>query len=118
MNTKSTNSIKIISFLLLFYSIFAHSQGVFAPLNPEYYYLLDRYEVKSGKYIQDIHSSYKPYLRKNIASFADTLSQDSTLSKVDKFNLNYFKAFLHQTKFILPIQKQRISISAEPSHLC
>lgn len=75
----------------MFYSIFAHSQGVFAPLNPEYYYLLDRYEVKSGKYIQDIHSSYKPYLRKNIASFADTLSQDSTLSKVDKFNLNYLK---------------------------
>jgi hypothetical protein len=70
---------------------FANAQGVFAPLNQDYYYLIDRYEIKFGKFAPGIFTSYKPTLRKDIAALADSISKDSTLSKVDRFNVQYLK---------------------------
>ena len=60
------------------------------PLNKDYYHLLDRYEVLSGKQFSGIHSTAKPYRRESIAAFIDGLESDSLeLSGVDAFNLDY-----------------------------
>ena len=79
--------------LIFFTSLFnlVNAQGALVPLNSDYYYLIDRYEIKYGKFAPRIFTSYKQTQRKDIAAFADTVLQDSTLSKVDKFNLQYLK---------------------------
>ncbi|MDX2188720.1 MAG: hypothetical protein SFY32_02545 [Bacteroidota bacterium] len=80
---------------ILFLSIFSvsistYAQGVFAPINPDYYHLVDRYEILSGKFAPKIFTTYKAILRKDIAGFADSLKADSNnFSKVDKFNISY-----------------------------
>ena len=68
----------------------ALSQSALAPLNQDYYHLIDRYEIKGGENNQFFHSSFKGYTRKSIAQFADSvLNNDPNLSSQDKFNLNY-----------------------------
>ena len=67
------------------------SQGVYAPLNSEYYHLIDRYEIKSGKFSKGIFTSYKPTLRKDISILADSVSALENISMVDKFNISYLK---------------------------
>lgn len=63
------------------------SQSVNAPLNQDYYHLIDRYEIKNGKLSSNFHSSFKGFQRIDIAKFADSIV---TSSKSDEFN----KAFL------------------------
>jgi hypothetical protein len=77
---------------LIFFSLtgFTSGQSVFAPLNPDYYPLIDRYEIRQGKMFEDHFSSVKPYYRKKIVEFIEHY-RDSTpeLSPQDEFNLNY-----------------------------
>ncbi len=79
--------------VFLFIVQFALSQSVYAPLNSDYYHLLERYEIQSGRLHQSFHSHIKPYKRSAIADFLQKFQQDSTqhLSEVDKFNLAYLK---------------------------
>src|ERR1017187_8346478 len=67
------------------------SQSVYAPLNNDYYQLTDRADIKN--YSLKIFTSVKPYLRKDIATLADTLLKDpnARLSLVDKRNLQYLQ---------------------------
>lgn len=79
------------------------SQSTFAPVNSDYYHLIDRYEIKQGKFSDGFHTAAKPYLRKGIAVFADSVIShvypDSDLeifhrfqiSKTDQFNLQYLQ---------------------------
>ncbi|MDR6193019.1 capsule assembly Wzi family protein [Siphonobacter sp. SORGH_AS_0500] len=84
---------------ILFLSIFGFQavtlfgQSVFAPLNADYYHLVDRYEIKSGKNAPGYQSTVKPYLRKYIIQLLDTLSADQyrLLSEADKFNIQYLR---------------------------
>ena len=65
-------------------------QATNAPLDPDYYHLIQRYEIKSGSFAPGFHSNIKPYLRSDIAEYVDTLyQQDISDSKVDDFNLQY-----------------------------
>ncbi len=64
------------------------SQSVNAPLNQDYYHLIDRYEIKNGKLATQFHSSFKGYQRSEIALFADSIS---TSSKSDQFNQAYLR---------------------------
>lgn len=68
-----------------------HAQSVNVPLNSDYYHLMDRYEIKSGKLAPQFFSNVKPYTRKNVAAFADSLLRDTLTSRnrVDDFNLMY-----------------------------
>ncbi|KOY85905.1 hypothetical protein AD998_06885 [bacterium 336/3] len=81
--------------LILFLSLsqFLQAQSTFAPLNQDYYHLLERYEIQSGKLYQGFHSHIKPYTRKAISSFINSLDKDSTLqfSKIDLTNIEYLK---------------------------
>lgn len=83
----------IIQFLVYFLSNISIAQGVFAPLNSDYYHLIDRYEILQKSFAPNINTTFKATLRKDIASFADSLALDSTLkkSKSDEFNIQYLK---------------------------
>lgn len=76
--------------LLVFMSANAMAQNTNAPLNSDYYHLIDRYEILQKKFSDSFFSTTKPYNRKSIANFTDSL-QLSNLSKVDRFNLAYLR---------------------------
>lgn len=68
----------------------AHAQSTNIPLDPDYYHLIQRYEIKSGHFASDFHSNIKPYRRSDVAHFVDTLYiTDRPKSEVDQFNLQY-----------------------------
>jgi len=75
-----------IASLLVFVHSLVNSQSLFAPLNTEYYHLLDRQEILKGKQAE-YHTSFKPYAREKIAKEIETTP--TNLSKVDSFNSNY-----------------------------
>ena len=71
----------------------AASQSVNASLNEDYYHWIDRYETKRGKISAELFTSIKPYQRKAIAAFADSLAiADVFNSKADRFNLEYLRS--------------------------
>ena len=65
-----------------------HAQRVFAPLNTDYYHLLDRLEIKQDSFSNTFYTSTKPYGRKAIAAFLERVDA-TTLSRQDKFNHAY-----------------------------
>jgi hypothetical protein len=69
------------------------AQSAFAPLNQDYYHLIDRYEIKRGKFSEGFHTTVKPYTRKGIVSLVDSVWADTSihLSNQDKFNLEYLQ---------------------------
>ena len=74
----------------LLYSSLSLSQSSNAPLNADYYHLLDRYEILNGRFSSHFHTSAKPYERQDIAAFADELLTDSSRwTYKDRFNLTY-----------------------------
>ncbi len=76
--------------LLLFISFGLNAQSSYAPLNEDYYHWIDRYEIKSGEINPFFFTAWKPYQRHQIAAFADSLLlYDTSLSEVERFNLNY-----------------------------
>lgn len=68
-----------------------HAQSVFAPLNNDYYWLIDRYEIKSGKFYPELFTTFKGIERKYIASLADSAQKLQNLSAADEFNLRYLQ---------------------------
>ena len=74
-------------------SYFSKAQSVFAPLNQDYYHLIDRYEIKRGKFSEGFHTTVKPYTRKGIVQLVDSVWADTSiyLSLQDKFNLEYLQ---------------------------
>lgn len=66
----------------------AKGQSANAPLNSDYYRLLQRYELKQGGFSHSFHSSAKPYRREQIAQFLDSLSTRDFNDR-DFFNLDY-----------------------------
>lgn len=82
-------------FLLILLSIFVlkvNAQSTYIPLNRDYYHLIDRYEILSGTLPKQFQSGVKPFERKSVAEFIDSVSIDSSmLSRADSFNLQYLK---------------------------
>jgi len=83
---------KYITLIAIVYSSLALSQSVYAPLNDDYYHLIDRMDIKAEN-SGNIFTSVKPYLRKDIAGLTDMLVADTSLhfSRVDKFNIQYMQ---------------------------
>lgn len=76
-----------VLFAFLFFG--AHSQSTFIPLNEDYYHLIDRYEVKEGKFSQDFFTTIKPYRRADVVVFADSLHMLPSFSSADAFNHSF-----------------------------
>jgi hypothetical protein len=67
-----------------------YSQSTNAPLNKDYYHLIDRLEIRSGKMAPAHHSAVKPYARKAIGAILDSTTTNSILnSRADQFNHLY-----------------------------
>lgn len=83
---------KALVFLLVSAPFLAFPQSSYVSTNENYYQLLDRYEVKSGKISPYVFTSIKPWKRSDIIQFIDTLSgQGMFTSRSDQFNLRYFR---------------------------
>jgi hypothetical protein len=82
----------ILTFLLLAQSLSSLAQSVNASLNEDYYHWIDRYETKSGELTTNLFTTVKPYQRKAIIAFSDTLAGKNLFaSKADKFNLDFLR---------------------------
>ncbi|MGB3616737.1 MAG: capsule assembly Wzi family protein [Catalinimonas sp.] len=78
--------------------------GTYLPLDPDYYHLLDRYDVRmrrapGGEEATWFHTSMRPFLRWGVGRAADHLAADSTypdaLSRADRFNVDFLRADNH-----------------------
>ncbi len=66
------------------------AQSAYAPLNSDYYHLIDRYQVIEGNLSRNpIHSTFKPYQRIHIAAFTDSLTASS--HPFDQSNIDYLQ---------------------------
>ena len=66
------------------------AQSTNIPFDPDIYHLIQRYEIKQGKFIDGLHSNVKPYQRQFIGAFVDSLSSGiQSYSQADRFNLKY-----------------------------
>lgn len=83
---------KALIFLLISAPFLAFSQSTYVSPNENYYHLLDRYEVKSGKISPYVFTSVKPWKRSAIVEFIDSLDQQAMFtSAADRFNLQYLR---------------------------
>lgn len=84
--------VKYYVLCLFLYSIpVCKAQSVYAPVDKDYYDLIDRMDIKGSSGI--ISTSSKPFLRVQIAALADSSASDTTLrfSRVDKRNIQYLQ---------------------------
>jgi hypothetical protein len=78
--------------LLFFVPFVAYPQSNYAPLNEDYYHLIDRYEIKAGKIVPLLFTSIKPYKRSSIIDFIDTLKHDGVfITEADQFNEEFLR---------------------------
>jgi hypothetical protein len=83
----------LISFVCISISYDSNAQSSFVPLNQDYYHLIDRLEIKRGKFSEGFHTTVKPFTRKSIVALVDSVWNDASidLSPQDKFNLEYLE---------------------------
>jgi len=81
----------LLCILICTQTLFAQSN--YLPLNSDYYHTIDRYEIVNGKMSEEFFTTVKPYTRKSVANYIDSLSIDSLalkrVSKSDRFNYEY-----------------------------
>ncbi|WP_026461897.1 hypothetical protein [Adhaeribacter aquaticus] len=77
-------------FLLFVLPFTVYSQSTFVPLDREVYHLIDRFQIKHGEKVPQLHTGIRPYRRQDVANLAAAVSPDSvTLSQADSFNRTY-----------------------------
>ncbi|MCF6352775.1 MAG: capsule assembly Wzi family protein [Cyclobacteriaceae bacterium] len=82
----------LILILCVIYANASTAQSTNIPLNKDTYHLIDRLEILSGDMAPNHHSAVKPYTRKAIGQFTDSIQQQNlTRSRQDKFNLEYLR---------------------------
>jgi hypothetical protein len=70
----------------------SYAQSVYAPLNRDYYHLLERYEIKYGRFAEGFHSHIRPFERKGVAQLADSVAANHNyLTSRDQFNIDYLR---------------------------
>ncbi len=68
------------------------AQSTNASLNEDYYHWIDRYETKSGRISPELFTTIKPYQRKAIVAFGDSLAiKEIFTSKADQYNLEFLR---------------------------
>lgn len=84
-------AIFFLTSLLTVLQVSVYGQSVYAPLDDDYYDLIDRYYIQHQKESPLIFTSVKPYERAEIAAVIDTLSKKTSLAGRDLFNIKYLK---------------------------
>ncbi len=74
-------------------SVSAQAQSPHVPYNADYHHLIDRMEIRQGRWAEGFHSSTKPYTRQSIIQLTDSVitNRDYYLSSTDRFNLAYIR---------------------------
>jgi len=88
---KKLFTLSVLTTLLYNFSL---AQGVYVPLDDEYYHKVDRYEIKSGRLSNRLFMTAGQIRRQDIVKFTEDIAGDSVrmrLNKRDKFNLEYLK---------------------------
>src|SRR5687767_3847407 len=89
---KSLFSVLFVCISISFTITTTFAQSVYAPLNRDYYHLLERYEIKYGRFAEGFHSHIRPFERKGIAQLADSISLHHIfLTSRDPFNIEYLR---------------------------
>lgn len=92
MKSKRFSILPKTIFILFLVSILAtelYGQSLYAPLNQDYYHLVDREETLNRTINPVLHSSFKPYRRTDVVAVMD--SSKRARSKVDEFNGAYLR---------------------------
>lgn len=71
-------------FFILITSSSVFSQSAFAPINDDYYHLIDRLEIKRGKFSEGFHSNVKPFERKAIVELTDSILKEGNVSLTER----------------------------------
>jgi hypothetical protein len=77
--------------LILIFAKPSFSQSAFWSLDMFSNYAIERLELRSGGFSNTIHNNLKPIARNDLGVFLDSLSENSSFSKVDKANIQYFR---------------------------
>jgi hypothetical protein len=80
-----------VSLLVACIRVFAQSTN--ATLNEDYYHWVTRYEIKAGRVVPEIFTSVRPFQRKAIVSFIDSMQKKDHVftSAADQFNYQYLR---------------------------
>ena len=76
-------------FFLILIQVQGLSQGTNAPLNKDYYHLIDRLEIRNGNMAPAHHSAMKPYSRTAIGAFLDSVNNANMNGRSNQFNQQY-----------------------------
>ena len=79
--------------LLLLFSTTVFAQSTNATLNEDYYHWITRYEIKAGRVAPEIFTSVKPFRRKAIVAFVDSVEKKDHVftSAADKYNYEFLR---------------------------
>ncbi|GAB2520674.1 hypothetical protein [Spirosoma aerophilum] len=85
--------INVYLFYFLLLSLSVQAQSPFAPLNADYYHIIDRLEIRQNKWAEGFHSSVKPYNRHSIIQLTDSVAAhpNRDFSDTDYFNFDYLR---------------------------
>lgn len=73
-----------ILFLTLGSLSYVHAQSSFVPFNDDYYHLIDRLEIKRGKFTEGFHSNVKPFERKAVVALTDSILKEGTVPLTER----------------------------------
>ncbi|WP_299758922.1 hypothetical protein [uncultured Pontibacter sp.] len=76
------------AFALLLAAFAAQAQDVYMPYDRDTYHLVDRYQIKFGSQVPEMHTAVRPYGRAEVAELAE-ISARNTISRADEFNTAY-----------------------------
>ncbi|QCR24380.1 hypothetical protein [Pontibacter sp. SGAir0037] len=77
-----------ILFSLSLVSSVVQAQDVYMPYNQDTYHLIDRYQIKYGNQVPQLHTNVKPFGRRDVAALAETVAPHAQHA-VDQFNTQY-----------------------------
>jgi hypothetical protein len=92
MNQRITEFLRFLLIFLISVS-YVQAQSSFIPLNDDYYHLIDRLEIKRGKFTEGFHSTVKPFERRAVVALTDSILKegDVSLTKRDWETIDYLR---------------------------
>ena len=73
-----------ILLLILISQSYSSAQSSFIPLNNDYYHLIDRLEIKRGKFTEGFHFNAKPFERKAVVALTDSILKEGNVDLTDR----------------------------------
>lgn len=91
---KSIRILFLLVILIVWGISCSYAQSTFIPLNDDYYHLIDRLEIKRGKFSEGFHSNMKPFERKAVVALTDSIrkERDVALTNIDYTTISYLRS--------------------------